>query len=135
MEAVPSNVSRVVANTLIREGSIARPYLGANWGVITLDVAQRFRLPVDHGIYLSEITPGGPADQAGLLRGDILIMIDDQPIDTDHPFINLLFQYSPGDEITFLVARGSDQFEVVVKLTERKSPESIFIFDSACGEC
>lgn len=117
--AVPSNVSRAVAESLIEEGSIARPYLGANWGVITPDVAERFRLPVTQGIYLSEIAPESPAAEAGLIRGDILIAIDDQPIDSDHPFINQLFKYSPGDEITFTVVRGVDNFEINVELGKR----------------
>jgi 2-alkenal reductase len=117
--AVPSNVSRAVAKSLILEGSIARPYLGANWGVITPDVAERFGLSVEYGIYLSEIAPGSPADEAGLLRGDILVAIDDQPIDPDHPFINKLFQYSPGDEITLGVVRDGDQFNINLELGKR----------------
>jgi 2-alkenal reductase len=117
--AVPSNVSRAVADSLILEGSIARPYLGANWGVITTDVAERFGLSVDYGIYLSEIAPESPAAEAGLLRGDILIAIDEQPIDPDHPFINKLFSYSPGDEITFTVVRVDDQFKLTVELGKR----------------
>jgi 2-alkenal reductase len=117
--AVPSNVSRAVADSLILEGSIARPYLGANWGVITPDVAERFGLPVDYGIYLSEIAPESPAAEAGLLRGDILIAIDEQSIDPDHPFINKLFQYSPGDEITFTVVREEEQFDLIVQLGKR----------------
>jgi 2-alkenal reductase len=117
--AVPSNVSRAVAESLILEGSIARPYLGANWGVITSDIADRFGLSVEYGIYLSEIAPGSPADEAGLLRGDILVSIDDQPIDPDHPFINKLFQYSPGDEITLGVVRNGDQFDINLQLGKR----------------
>jgi S1-C subfamily serine protease len=87
--------------------------------VITIDVARRFKLPVDHGIYLSEIAPGSPAEKAGLLRGDILIAIDDQPIDADHPFINKLFQYNPGDVVLFTVIRNGDQFELPLKLGAR----------------
>lgn len=117
--AVSSNVSRAVAESLILEGSIARPYLGANWGIITPDVSQRYGLSVEYGIYLFEITPGSPADQAGLIIGDILIAIDGQPIDPDHPFINQLFKYSPGDEVNFKVVRNKEQFDFNVKLGKR----------------
>jgi 2-alkenal reductase len=116
--AVPSNVSRAVAESLIIEGSIARPYLGANWGVITPDVASRFDLPVEYGIYLTEIVPGGPAELGGLQIGDILIAINGTFIDSDNPFINQLFTYSPGEQVTFTLVRNGDELREEVELGE-----------------
>jgi 2-alkenal reductase len=116
--AVPSNAARAVAEKLISDGHIARPSLGANWGWITPKISARYRLAVEFGVYLTEIIPNGPADRAGLQRGDILIAIDDEPINDDHPFINLLFQYEPGQEVRFQVMRGREAFEVDVVLGE-----------------
>jgi len=116
--AVPSNVSRAVAESLILEGSIARPYLGANWGVITPDVASRFDLPVENGIYLTEIVPGGPAELGGLQIGDILIAINGTFIDSDNPFINQLFTYTPGEQVTFTLVRNGDEIREDVELGE-----------------
>jgi serine protease Do len=117
--AVPSNVSQTVAEILIKEGYIARPSIGANWGWITPTIAARYRLPVDYGVYLTEIASGGPADQAGLKRGDILTAADDEPFNDDNPFINRLFQYEPGEMVTFSVVRGAEQMEVEVVLGEQ----------------
>jgi 2-alkenal reductase len=114
--AVPSNVSRAVAESLILEGSIARPYLGANWGVITPDVASRFDLPVENGIYLTEIVPGGPAELGGLQMGDILIAINGTFIDSDNPFINQLFTNAPGEQVTFTLVRNGDEIRKEVEL-------------------
>lgn len=114
--AVPSNVSRAVAEKLIETGYIARPSLGVNWGWITSQTAARFQLPVDYGIYLSEVAPGGAADQAGLQRGDILVAIDGQPFDDEHPFMNQFFKYEPGEEVTFDVIRDGRQMKVKVTL-------------------
>jgi serine protease Do len=116
--AVPSNVARAVANKLIAEGYIARPSLGANWGWITPQISVRYRLPVEFGVYLTEIIPGGPAEKTGLQRGDILTEINNQPIDDEHPFINLLFQYEPGQVVLFTVIRGSEEFKVEITLGE-----------------
>ncbi len=116
--AVPSNVARAVAEKLILEGYIARPSLGANWGWITPQISARYRLPVEFGVYLTEIVSGGPADKAGLLRGDILTEINNQPLNNEHPFINLLFQYEPGQAVIFTVIRGSKEFTVEITLGE-----------------
>lgn len=116
--AVPSNVARAVANKLIVEGYIARPSLGANWGWITPQISVRYRLPVEFGVYLTEIIPGGPAEKTGLQRGDILTEINNQPIDDEHPFINLLFQYEPGQVVLFTVIRGSEEFKLEITLGE-----------------
>jgi serine protease Do len=116
--AVPSNVARAVAEKLISEGYIARPSLGANWGWITPQISARYRLPVGFGVYLTEIFAGGPADHAGLKRGDILTEINSEPINDEHPFINLLFQYEPGQAVVFTVIRDSEEFQAEIILGE-----------------
>jgi serine protease Do len=116
--AVPSNVARAVTEKLISDGYIARPSLGANWGWITPQISARYRLPVESGVYLTEIGAGGPADNAGLERGDIITEINDEPINDEHPFINLLFQYEPGQTVTFTVIRDVDEFKVEIQLGE-----------------
>ncbi len=114
--AVPSNISRAVAESLILEGSIERPYLGANWGVITPDVASRFDLPVENGIYITEVVPGGPAELGGIRRGDILIAINGNFINSENPFINQLFTFTPGERVTFTLVRNGDEIREIVEL-------------------
>jgi 2-alkenal reductase len=116
--AVPSNVAQAVADRLIRFGFIARPSLGIRWGWITPEIARRFDLPVEYGVYLSEVIPGGPADQASLENGDIIVSIDGQQLDQQHPFINTLFEHEPGESIWLTVMRGSRSMEVEVTLEE-----------------
>ena len=116
--AVPSNVARAVADKLISEGYIARPSLGANWGWITPQISARYRLPVEFGVYLREIVPGGPAEKAGLRQGDILIEINNEPFNDEHPFINLFFQYEPGQSVIVTVIRDSENFQIELILGE-----------------
>ncbi|NIM96075.1 MAG: PDZ domain-containing protein [Anaerolineales bacterium] len=114
--AVPSNVSRAVAEKLIQDGSIARPFLGANWGWITPDIATRFGLPIDYGIFLTDVMRNGPAYDAGLRQGDIITAINGEPFDDDHPFINTLFQYEPGETLTVQAIREGETLEVTLIL-------------------
>jgi S1-C subfamily serine protease len=66
--------------------------------------------------------PDSPAYQAGLRQGDILVSLDGQVIDSDNPFINLLFEYEPGDVVTFRVVKDKDELDIQVALAERPNP-------------
>lgn len=103
--AVPSNTARAIAEQVIEKGYFARPHLGIRWVTITRSLAARYRLPVDHGIYIIEVETGGPADRAGLSVGDIILEIQGVPIDSEHPFQNQLFQFEPGDQISIRFQR------------------------------
>jgi len=66
--------------------------------------------------------PDGLAYQAVLRQGHILISIDGQVIDSDNPFINLLFEYQPGDIVTFRVVKDKEELDIQVTLGEQPSP-------------
>ena len=114
--AIPSNSARAIAEQIIAQGYVSRPYLGIRWQWINPQLAKRYGLPVEYGVYLSEIGVDSPAAQSGLRRGDIIISIEGQPLDSDHPYINTLFKHQPGDEVTLGVVRGRGTLEVEVVL-------------------
>jgi 2-alkenal reductase len=106
--AVPSTSVRAVADQLIANGSVARPYMGIRYQTIDPAVARRYNLPVEWGVYIASIDPQGPAAQAGLQTGDIITQIGEFPLDENHPYLNALFHYAPGDTVTLKVARGAE---------------------------
>ena len=118
--AIPSNTARAVAEQIIAQGYVARPYLGIRWQSITPAIAHRFGLPSEWGVYVVEVVPESPADQAGLRHGDIIVQIDDTPLDEKHPFINALFDHQPGDTVTLTVYRGQQKITLDVTLGERR---------------
>lgn len=119
--AIASNTARAVVEQLIEKGFVSRPALGIRWGWITSDLAVRHNLPVRSGVYVAEVLPGGPADKAGVQRGDILVSINDEAFTSDRPYVNLLFEYEPGDKVTFHIVRGSEELDVEVVLGRRAS--------------
>ena len=116
--AIPSNTVRAISSQLISSGRIIRPYLGIRWGWITPDIAQRYNLPVEHGVFLTDVIAGGPADQAGLETNDIIIAINETPLDENNPFTNLLFEYEPGDEIMLTIFQDGKTFTMNLTLGE-----------------
>ena len=118
--AVPSNTIQAVANSIIEKGYVARPYLGIRWQWIDPNLAFRYGLPVEWGVFVAETLPDSPAQKAGLRQGDIITRIGDITLDSEHPYANALFRYAPGDTVTLTVQRGRQLIELQVVLEESK---------------
>jgi serine protease Do len=119
--AIPINTARVVSAQIIQNGHVSRPNLGISWQPITPRVAAIYRLPVQYGVYITDVTANGPASQAGLQVGDIITGIDNTSIDETHAYINTLFQYSAGDTVTLTINRNGRQTQVKVTLGDSGS--------------
>ncbi len=117
--AISSNTARAVIEQLIARGYVSHPYLGIQWEAVNTQQASGKQSEPGEGVLVTEVTPGGPADQAGLQRGDIITAVDGRAISSDSPFINLLFQHSPGETISLSVLRGTQQLDVSLTLAER----------------
>jgi serine protease Do len=117
--AIASNTARAVAQQLIENGGVARPYFGIQWQWITPAVSQQFALPVEYGAFVTQVVAGSPAADAGVQRGDIVIALGGQSIDSDNPFINLLYKYEPGDRTTITIVREGQEMTFDVQLVER----------------
>lgn len=118
--AIPINVAYAVVEQIIQKGYFARPYLGIRWQSINPQISAMYRLPVEWGVYIANVTPDSPAADAGLQQGDIITRIGDVTLDGDHSYINALYSYSPGDNIILEIVRGTERLEVEVTLGETK---------------
>lgn len=119
--AIPSNTARAVAEQIMQKGYFSRPYLGVRWQSISPDIASAYNLPVKWGAYVTNVTANSPAGKAGLQTDDIIIQIGDIPIDETHSYINVLFEYKPGDQVTVKVLRNGQELNLQVTLGESTS--------------
>jgi serine protease Do len=110
---------RTITDQLIATGQVTRPYLGIRWEWITPEVAAANRLSFSYGAYITAVSAGSPADDAGLQEGDILLGMDGTDFDGDSPFLNALLAHAPGDTVTLRVQRGDSEIQVLVTLSER----------------
>ena len=119
--AIPINTAQAVASQIMQKGFFARPYIGINYQSITPDIASAYNLPVQWGVYISKIAPGSPANEANLQVGDIITRVDNTDLDETHSYLNILYTYKPGDQVTLEVLRNNKKIEVQVTLGESKS--------------
>jgi 2-alkenal reductase len=120
--AIPSNTVQAISQQLIDRGYVAYPYLGIRWQWITPNIAYRYGLPVQSGVYLSNVEPGSPADLAGLKKGDIITQIGSEILNEEHPFINTLYDFSPGESTTLEIMREQETIELQVTFGEHPRP-------------
>ena len=66
------------------------------------------------GVVLSGVRPGGPADQAGMKAGDVLVELSGKPLGNIYDYMFVLRQAKPGDKATAVVERGGKRLELVV---------------------
>jgi 2-alkenal reductase len=116
--AIPVNTAQAVAEQIIQNGYIARPYMGVNFQPVTPDIATAYHLPVQWGAYVTDVSSNSPASKAGLRQGDIITGIGGTTLDETHSFINTLFSYKPGDQVTVVLMRNGHSQEVQVTLGE-----------------
>ena len=72
------------------------------------------------GVYITKVAENSPASKAGLQQGDIITKVGDVALDETHSYVNTLFTFKPGDQITLEVLRDSKDTQVQITLGEAK---------------
>jgi serine protease Do len=121
--AIPSNTVKQITSDLISKGRVVRPWMGVYISTVTPLDAERFELPVDYGVLITEIVKGGPADKAGLQSQDIVIAVEGTEIKDTSSLQHALYRFNVGKEIAVKVMRGKE--ELTVRVVLEKLPEEL----------
>ncbi len=124
--ALPANAVKTAVDSMKEHGKVVRPYLGIRFIPVTESLQEMNDLPVDYGALLIRgesrnelaVISGSPADKAGLEENDIILEVDDQRIDEEHPLQVILQRKAVGDVIDMKVLHDGEEKLVAVKLTE-----------------
>ena len=115
--AIPSNTVAAISSQLITTGHFSRPSMGITWQSLSPMISARYGLPVEYGIYITGVIANGPAAEAGLQVGDIITRVGDVQLDDTHSFINELFKYEAGSQVSITYLRNGRANQVTVTLT------------------
>lgn len=117
--AIPTKDARNVMDQLLRNGKVRRGMLGVNVGFITPELAEEFGYKGTKGAFVQNVSPDGPAAQAGVKRGDIITEFQGQKIEDRDQLRNMASQTAPGTSVKFKVWREGSERELTAKLAER----------------
>jgi S1-C subfamily serine protease len=115
-----ATVNRVV-NELLEKGHIARPYLGLAMQPVEVPETLRAKLKsaTNRGLLIVQVEPGGPAEKAGVLIGDILVAIREQTLGETDNLQDILASARIGDTLSLALLRAGNPVQVTISLGER----------------
>jgi Do/DeqQ family serine protease len=104
--AIPSNMVREVVEQLLEHGDVQRGRIGIAIQDVTPGLAQALELTTDRGALVTQVEPGSPAEQAGIQAGDVVVAVDNQPIDSSADVRNTVGLVRAGESVAVAVVRG-----------------------------
>ena len=125
--AIPSNMAKAVMDQLMKTGKVRRGMLGVTIQSVDADLASSLNLPAARGAIVTSVTAGGPAERAGIKRGDVITAINKQTIVDNNGLRNIVAGMAPGSNVEVTALRnGRDQnFQVALaELPERERPDT-----------
>ncbi|MGV3772496.1 MAG: DegQ family serine endoprotease [Verrucomicrobiales bacterium] len=115
--AVPINLAKSVMESIIQHGRVVRGFLGVNIQDVTPALADQFGLEANEGAIVAEVTPGSPAEKAGLKAGDVVVEFNGKTVRDSRNLKLTVAQVAPGVKAPVKVVRDGKEktFEVTLK--------------------
>jgi S1-C subfamily serine protease len=132
--AVPIDAARRSLRQLLTKGHSTYAYAGVQTEDVTPSLARHLHLPVEHGALVDRVTPGGPADRAGLRGGtvqepflgetiwrggDVVTSVNGTPVSDADCLVRIVTSLEPGTTARFAIVRGGGRHVVSVRLGAR----------------
>ncbi|HEX8501296.1 MAG TPA: DegQ family serine endoprotease [Pyrinomonadaceae bacterium] len=120
--AIPANMAKDVMGQLTKTGRVRRGMLGVTIQPVTSDLAASLGLQQVRGAIVSAVQAGGPADRAGVRRGDVITAFNGAPVTDSNSLRNAVARTQPGSQATLTISR--DNREQQLRLTLGELPAS-----------
>jgi Do/DeqQ family serine protease len=114
--AIPVTIVKKVVDDLREYGAVQRAFLGVTPTDMNAEIAKQHNIGVTTGVYVSELKETGAAKNAGIKKGDVIIKINDIPIQNTSELQEQLSKYRPGDKVTVTVLSDNKEKTVTVVL-------------------
>ena len=124
--AIPINLVSSIVHDLRTYGKVQRGWLGVMIKEVTPELAESFNLPDDRGALIENVVPGGPADKAGIKRGDVVLQINDMEIRNFIDLPRITADHIPETASTLTVNRDGKEVAIEVVLGEFPESDSFF---------
>ncbi|TDR82260.1 DegQ family serine endoprotease [Paludibacterium purpuratum] len=119
--AIPINLAINVADQIKVKGKVSRGQLGVSIQEVTQELAQSFGLTQPRGALVVRVDPQSPAARAGVQAGDIILQLDDKPIQSSKDLPQLIGNMKPGSKVTLRVWRKGNEVALNATLGELSS--------------
>ena len=116
--AIPSNMARAVMDQLLKTGKVRRGMLGVTIQSVDADLASSLNLPAARGAIVTSVATGGPAESAGMKRGDVIVSVNDNAVSDPNSLRNAVARIAPGTNVSVKAIRDGREANFQVALAE-----------------
>ncbi|WP_313077706.1 S1C family serine protease, partial [Melaminivora sp.] len=99
---------------IVRDGQVTRGWIGVEPGELSPELAQTFGVKATAGVIITGVLQGGPAAQAGVRPGDVILQVAGKPINAVAQLLTAVAALKPGEPAQFQVQRGDERTELAV---------------------
>ncbi|MGB9915183.1 MAG: S1C family serine protease [Candidatus Bathyarchaeales archaeon] len=116
--AIPINEAKMCTDGMIIQGIARRPWLGIIGLSITKEISRYYSLPVEQGVLVTKIADNGPAENAGMADGDIILEIDGVETPRIEDLVKEIHKRKVGDKVKIVALRNGKEHFFELKLSE-----------------
>lgn len=116
--AIPSNMAKAVMDQLVKTGKVTRGMLGVTIQPVDADLAASLNLPAARGAIVTSVAPTGPAEKAGIKRGDVITGVNNQLVQDSNGLRNIVASMQPGTNVKVSAVRDGREQNFQVALAE-----------------
>ena len=117
--AIPIDLARQVMDGLVRDGRVVRGWIGVQPRDLDAEFAQSFKLPVHEGVLITGVLQDGPASNAGMKPGDVVVRIAGKAVRNTAQLMNAVAALKPQSEAVVGVQRGDKALELKITVAQR----------------
>jgi S1-C subfamily serine protease len=124
--AIPTNMAHPIMDMLVRDGKVTRGYLGVNIETVTPSLAAQHKLGASSGVVVANVQPDGPAANAHLAQGDVIVAMNGQAVKSSSVLRTEIAMIRPGSTVKLdVVHQNGSRASVTAKLGELPEPKAV----------
>ncbi|MFP4313820.1 MAG: DegQ family serine endoprotease [Alphaproteobacteria bacterium] len=128
--AIPSNLAKPVIDQIIKYGRTRRGWLGVRIQTVTDEIAESLDLPNTSGALVASITPEGPAEEAGLQHGDVILEFNGQEVEDMRSLPRIVAETPIGEAVDLHYWREGERKTTSVSIGELEKAEEEGLLDT-----
>jgi S1-C subfamily serine protease len=119
--AIPVNTARQVLEGIVKEGGVRRGWIGVEPADLSPELMETFGVKAKSGVLITGVLQNGPAAQAGIRPGDVIVDVGDKPVANTSELMTKVAALKPGVPAKFRVQRRDENVELTVTPALRQS--------------
>ena len=123
--AIPVNTAKQVLDGIVKDGQVTRGWIGVEPNDLSPELAETFEVKTKEGVIITGVLQNGPAAQAGVRPGDVIVSIADKPIADVTQLLSVVASLKPGTAAAFTIERKNQKVQLNVTPGVRPKPKVV----------